>query len=372
MAREDSSIWQGKGHVGRQIVLPWSKAIEIAWKGISVRIWRSLIALSSIILAIAFLMSILTSTCLVASLSVRPRLDVREVDQAGVAARNITEAQLGDPRFAKWVKLMKEVFAKDQVLVLKHKTEVETKIDEIQRRAKVQGKMTPQMQTDLAKWQKELNATNATLAQLEAGLKKDGTAEQLAAFRAFLDREKKYRTDVAGAIDRMLQKEGHSTDEKRQGDLELSQSGSIVAYLRMVYLKMDDKDKWLASLALLVCLVGITNAMLMSVTERFREIGTMKCLGALDSFIVKLFLIESTFEGFAGTIVGVIIGFVLAFFRGLWAYGGYSLDYFPVVHVFYSGLFCLMVGTALAVVGALYPAQRAAKMEPVVAMRVEE
>ena len=51
--------------------------------------------------------------------------------------------------------------------------------------------------------------------------------------------------------------------------------------------------------------------MLMSVTERFREIGTMKCLGALDGFIVKLFLIESLFQGMAGTVMGVLLGLVL-------------------------------------------------------------
>ena len=51
------------------------------------------------------------------------------------------------------------------------------------------------------------------------------------------------------------------------------------------------QTRWLLGLALLVAFVGILNAMLMSVTERFREIGTMKCLGALDGFIVRLFLI---------------------------------------------------------------------------------
>jgi len=65
---------------------------------------------------------------------------------------------------------------------------------------------------------------------------------------------------------------------------------------------------WLVSLSLLVCVVGITNAMLMSVTERYREIGTMKCLGALDSFVWKLFLLESLFQGSIGSILGVIIG----------------------------------------------------------------
>ncbi|MCS7311180.1 MAG: ABC transporter permease, partial [Armatimonadetes bacterium] len=55
---------------------------------------------------------------------------------------------------------------------------------------------------------------------------------------------------------------------------------------------------WLVIMSLLVCLVGITNAMLMSVTERYKEIGTMKCLGAYDIFIVELFFIESSIVGF--------------------------------------------------------------------------
>jgi len=54
---------------------------------------------------------------------------------------------------------------------------------------------------------------------------------------------------------------------------------------------------WLVSLSLVVCTVGITNSMLMSVTERFKEIGTMKCLGALNQFVVKLFMIEAFLLG---------------------------------------------------------------------------
>lgn len=46
---------------------------------------------------------------------------------------------------------------------------------------------------------------------------------------------------------------------------------------------------WSVLMGFLICSVGIINALLMSVTERFREIGTMKCLGALDEFIVRMF-----------------------------------------------------------------------------------
>jgi putative ABC transport system permease protein len=65
---------------------------------------------------------------------------------------------------------------------------------------------------------------------------------------------------------------------------------------------------WLVIMSLLVCLVGITNAMLMSVTERYKEIGTMKCLGAYDIFIVELFFIESALVGFIASIIGWFLG----------------------------------------------------------------
>jgi len=66
---------------------------------------------------------------------------------------------------------------------------------------------------------------------------------------------------------------------------------------------------WLVTMSLIVCTVGIANSMLMSVTERFKEIGTMKCLGALDAFIVKLFLLEACFLGIIASFIGFAIGF---------------------------------------------------------------
>ena len=162
-------------------------------------------------------------------------------------------------------------------------------------------------------------------------------------------------------INLLLQKNGIETG------LAESSEASAEAQARM--LEEESKQTWLISLSLLVCVVGIANAMLMSVTERFREIGTMKCLGALDSFIVKLFLLESTFQGIAGTTTGIIIGFALTFLLGLLDYGGYVLDYFPLSKIAESAGYALVVGTSLSLIGAMLPAYRAAKMEPVEAMR---
>lgn len=129
------------------------------------------------------------------------------------------------------------------------------------------------------------------------------------------------------------------------------------------------KQAWLIALSLLVCVVGIANAMLMAVTERFREIGTMKCLGALDSFIVKLFLLESTFQGVAGTTIGILIGLSMTLGLALLDYGSYVFAYFPGTGILKAALLALVAGTLLSLIGAMLPAYRAAKMEPVEAMR---
>jgi putative ABC transport system permease protein len=131
----------------------------------------------------------------------------------------------------------------------------------------------------------------------------------------------------------------------------------------------SSKQTWLISLSLLVCVVGITNAMLMSVTERFREIGTMKCLGALDSFIIKLFLLESTFQGAAGTMVGIVIGLVMTMMLAMVDYGLFVFEFFPTSGIIRSAIAAIFAGTTLSLIGAMLPAYQAAKMEPVEAMR---
>src|SRR5437762_13903572 len=98
------------------------------------------------------------------------------------------------------------------------------------------------------------------------------------------------------------------------------------------------QTRWLVGLALLVAFVGILNAMLMSVTERFREIGTMKCLGALDGFIIKLFLIESLFQGAVGTLVGVLLGLALSLIAASISFGRFAWTNLPVGTIALSAL----------------------------------
>jgi len=132
------------------------------------------------------------------------------------------------------------------------------------------------------------------------------------------------------------------------------------------------KQKWIVILSLLVCVVGIVNAQLMAVTERFREIGTMKCLGALNRFILRLFLLEAGIQGLAGAGAGALTGGLFALINALINYGTVSMAFLSWPDVVGSVLWATGVGCLLSLIGVLYPAIVAARMQPVEAMRVEQ
>jgi predicted lysophospholipase L1 biosynthesis ABC-type transport system permease subunit len=242
---------QAQATVQRQITLPLSKAVEIAWKSIRLRLSRSLLVTSGIVLALAFLVSIQASEAVVRG--------------------------------------MRDWIASSETVVP--------------------------------------STTAATPEQREQLT----SAQQLQA---------------------LMNQQGVPTKP------EEIDSNRI-------------QTRWLLGLALLVAFVGILNAMLMSVTERFREIGTMKCLGALDGFIVKLFLIESLFQGVVGTVIGIAVGLGLSLAAAATTYGGYAFKNLPYGQLISAIAISLLIGIGLTVAGAVYPAWQAARMQPIEAMRVE-
>jgi putative ABC transport system permease protein len=132
------------------------------------------------------------------------------------------------------------------------------------------------------------------------------------------------------------------------------------------------KDLWLALLSLMVCVVGIINAQLMAVTERFREIGTVKCLGALDSFVVRIFLLEAVYQGLMGGISGSLLGILVATLSLFWKLGLNVLWYWPLLGMLYTVAWASALAVFLSLVGVIYPALVAARMQPAVALRAEE
>ncbi len=153
---------------------------------------------------------------------------------------------------------------------------------------------------------------------------------------------------------------------------------------------LSGRQIFLLMISFLVCMVGIANAMLMAITERFREIATMKCLGATDGFILIQFMLEACLQGLFGGLLGMLIGFGLSLIKSFISYGmlamehmtlnmcmqylfldNYLIQYFPAGEIIYNGFLSLAVGIILAVLASLYPSWSASRMAPVEAMRVE-
>jgi hypothetical protein len=138
------------------------------------------------------------------------------------------------------------------------------------------------------------------------------------------------------------------------------------------------KMNWLVALSLLVCAVGITNSMLMSVTERFREIGTMKCLGALNQFIVKIFMIEALLMGVIASCLGWALGTAMIVLSKLAAgvppnapAGTVPLGALTGMDILLTLAFCVPVGAALTALATYIPARQAASIPPAAALRTD-
>ena len=157
-----------------------------------------------------------------------------------------------------------------------------------------------------------------------------------------------------------------------QGESDSGETETGLAILGEERQAKNSKRIWLVVMSLLVCGVGITNAMLMSVTERFREIGTMKCLGALDSFIVRLFLIEAAALGVLGSLIGTALGHLAML--GVFAIRERSLSVAAKMdwgQMLTYLLLCILIGTVITLISAIAPAVRAARMRPAVALQTE-
>ena len=127
---------------------------------------------------------------------------------------------------------------------------------------------------------------------------------------------------------------------------------------------------WVVAIALLVTVIGISNAMLMSVTERFREIGTMKCLGAVSGFIRRLFLIESVLIGSVGSLAGVLMGAIIPIIFDCFDYGPrLLLAGMRWETLLVDAAAAMIAGMLLSIIAALYPARFASRMVPAMALR---
>lgn len=175
--------------------------------------------------------------------------------------------------------------------------------------------------------------------------------------------------DVAEVIERRLRSSRNEKED--QETFQVSTSEQLLATFNNIFAVVQGVLVGIAAISLLVGGIGIMNTMYTSVLERTKEIGTMKAIGAKNSHILLIFLIESGLLGLIGGIIGVILGILLAKTAEYvaFAYIGSPLLRASLNPVIIIGAltFSFVIGTLSGVL----PAIQASRLKPVDALRYE-
>jgi len=176
-------------------------------------------------------------------------------------------------------------------------------------------------------------------------------------------------TKVAADTEKALRRERDVT-EKTQ-DFTILTPEAALASFEIILNILTAFLSGIAAISLIVGGIGIANTMYTSVLERTKEIGTMKAVGARNSDILKVFLIESGFLGLIGGIIGVVLGvgvsriieYIIAVQLGV---GILKASYSP-----YLFLLCVLFAFIIGIFSGFLPARQASKLNPVEALRYE-
>jgi len=158
--------------------------------------------------------------------------------------------------------------------------------------------------------------------------------------------------------------ERHKVDDVASADFRIMSQSDILETASAVTGTFTSMLTGIAAISLLVGGIGIMNIMLMSVTERTREIGLRKALGAKKRTIIYQFLIESIILTFSGGIIGSTFGVV-----GFYIYSQLNSTTFVVSPS--SIILAFGVSALIGIVFGWYPAQKAANLQPIEALRYE-
>ena len=170
---------------------------------------------------------------------------------------------------------------------------------------------------------------------------------------------------VQGRVYTYLGERSDARQLKPQGyDFEVTTQDELVNQVRQVSNTFTAYITGIALISLVVGAIGIANIMLVSVTERTREIGIMKAVGAQNQDVLQLFLLEAVLLGVFGSAVGALVGLG----------GGYAAAQFiglPLAFRVEWFVAAVAVGLVVGALAGLYPAWDASRVDPIDALRYE-
>lgn len=172
--------------------------------------------------------------------------------------------------------------------------------------------------------------------------------------------------DMDSAINRikMLMRARHNIKEGQDDDFEIRNMTAMVETIKTVGWVLSLLLSAIASISLVVGSIGIMNMMLVSVTERTREIGIRKALGAANRWIMLQFLTESVMISFMGSFIGLILGIAISQIAGVVL--GYEVP-ISIWTLFLAGAVAIVVG----ILSGVLPAYKAMKLDPIEALRYQ-
>ena len=174
---------------------------------------------------------------------------------------------------------------------------------------------------------------------------------------------------VAGRIEREIRKDRHQKEGKE--DFKVRTVTELIESFNIVLNIIQVVFVGIAAISLLVGGIGIMNTMYTSVLERTREIGVMKAIGARNSDVLGLFLIESGLLGTAGGAVGIIIGIGISKAVEIGANTAFGAGTITAAFPWYLIVGALLFSSVVGTVSGVLPARRASKLNPVDALRYE-
>lgn len=156
----------------------------------------------------------------------------------------------------------------------------------------------------------------------------------------------------------------HKLDDPQEADFSIFNQQDLLDTINQTTGTFTTLLAGVAAISLLVGGIGIMNIMLVTVTERTREIGLRKALGAKKNIIVTQFLIESIILTFVGGVIGIALGIFVSYIYSLFTSSIFVISPSSVLLAF-------AVSTGIGIIFGWYPARRAANLQPIEALRYE-